>query len=535
MTIKGFTSRRELVKRLEKLKKTGDHTPVRVNLSGGKKYIEIYPASLRSSSKGGIFVAGCYRRRSVLFILGKASLRVMEQYQGKVISRHSDFVIKKCRITRSVARQLRSDFPFCAPSVKTDENISIAFGDVLGMGAKAQILAFSGKSDLTFSRQCLHQLRKLEFLPEDALDSITWSVFQEGYENGYSAEACQLVNSRDIGVMVDAGFTRLSIEPAESDLFAFREESKRNLLEQMFDLPWIKLRDKFELMFNRYKERRIDVGVPDLSLSEENQEPLVIFPSEKEVLAAIRMFTRTLAQIVEMEKVLTMKKCREDVILEVSFAGTRETLTPFEHYFLMTELMRHDIHPDYLAPGQVTREHKLVARHVGQYGLTAPAGYIENVQRESSYLKQHVIYPDISYITALKCILLNKPDLFRKIWKTARNHFEEIRKESQTGVKIQNIPSADEYDDRSLPELLHNKHTEEFLKVTMGIIMTARDKNGHRHLRQQLFDFLHRYETTYTEALLETYKSWAAEWNDDNIGKNDGSKWVKEAGRVDSE
>lgn len=510
-TITDFKSRRDLVSRLEEIKKSGENKPVGVKPPDSGDEFEVYPASVRYAPKGGVFLAGKYQHRNALFILGDPSLRVMKWYQGRVISRHRDFVIKKCRITRSVAGQLRSDFPFCAPGPELNGKISIAFGDVLGKAAKAQMIAFDGISDLTFSRQCIHQLRKLEIQPEDALDAISWSAFQESYEKGFAAEACQLTNTEDVEIMARAGFTRLSLEPETPPAFKKRELLKKDLLRDIDGLPWIKLRDKFELMFHRYAGRRFEIGVEDPADPDKQHEPLVFVPSESEVLATMQIFVDAVAHIKELEHVPASNNFRDDVILEISFARFNEDLTPFEHYFVINELMRHDILPDYFAPGRITREHMLVAQHFGNYGLSGPVDYFKGIDTGEVDLRQHLIYPDISYMTAIRCIADRQPELFRRIWEKSRHGFENARREHETGLKIQKIPSVSEYSDEALWNFLDADFSEEFLTMTMGAVMTARNRNGNLYLRQEIYDFLNQYESVYTEALLKTYRTWAAD------------------------
>ncbi len=512
MTITGFSNRRDLVTKLGEIKKKGDNSPVIVSLPDGQGDLEVYPASLRRGERGGYFLAGNFNNRNALFVLGASSLKAMARYPGRDIARFSDFVIRKCRITRSVAQQLREDFPFCAPVGRQNGNISIAFGDVLGLSCKAQMLAFSGKADLIFSRQCIRQLKELEFQPEDAMDAVTWAIFQEGYEDGFAAEACQLSTPEELEEMLDAGFTRFSIEPAERCPFWLRDAPKHRLLEEMFDLPWIELRDKFELMFHRYKGMRIDLPAPEKPGQEPDKEPLVIAPNEQEVLAAIRIFIATIHQIVAMENVLTARHCRDQVTLEVSFSRSKENLSAFEHFFVINELLRHDIQPDYIAPGEITREHRLVAFHNGGYGLSGPADKIRHIWKDAIAIKQHGVFPDISYITAMKCLVHINPDMFRTVWETSRNGLEEARKGKETDVKIQYIPSAAEFSDDELPELFQNDHTDAFLKLTKGVVMTARDEQGNRYLRQSIYDFLQKHESEYVRALLTVYHSWAGAW-----------------------
>ncbi len=524
MNINGFQSRRDLVSRLEDAKQYGTNLPVRIALPGREDLFKVYPASVRKSKKGGIFMAGTFNHRRALFLLGKSNLKVFGKYEGKVVYENADFVIKKCRITRTTLDQLRHDFPFCAPVGLPSGSRSLAFRDALGLAGKAQLRAFAGLAGLTMSRQCFQQIRELELHPEDALDAATWTVFQEGYEEGIAAEACHVCTVSGLRTMLQAGYTRFSIEPVDRDTGHLREATKQELLDRIIKLPWPTLRDKFELVFNRYSGKRVELGpigstvggtgmgsgIGAESAMGLEQKPLMITPNEGEILSSICKFSETILQIVELENVLFTEGVRDNVTLEISFARCSEELTPFEHYFLISELLRRDIQTDYIAPGSLDPEHVLLAQQSGGYGLS---GNFDSRREWQLFVEEsllpgvplHGIFPDISYMTALQCIVVDDKELFRSIWETSRNRFENVRKKSGTTLKIDHIELATDYSDDSLPKLLERPYTDAFLTITLPEIMTIRDSEGNRFLRKKLYNYLYNHEGRYTDALLAEY------------------------------
>ncbi len=507
MTIENFSNRRELVSMLEAAKKKNTlNEPVHVQFSGYDQLLEVYPASVRMHPKGGVFLAGRYNDRDALFILGKETLRVIREYEGEIIFRHSDFSVMKCRWTRRNAQKIREHFPGFAPSFEQNGQVSISFGDVLGLAGKAQLKAFNGKADLAFSRQCIHQLEKLDIHPLDALDAVTSTIFQEGYEGGYSAEACHLTTPDQVRTMLNAGYTRFSLEPSGPTLFSLREKPKKELLGYMLEVPWIALKDKFELLLHRYKGNRIDLGPVRFSQDNEQEDTVIIMPSEAEILAAIRMLSEIIIQVAEMEKVLTEEGRRDDVILEVSFARSKGVLTPFELFFLMTELLRHDVMVDYIAPGDLTPELWAVARNTRLMGLSGMLRHLEHIPHETSGLRFHGVVEDISYLTALQCIANEDPGLFRKIWTLSRNVLEQVKIETGLDLNIQKFPSEKEYADEDLPNLLKIERVDLFLKHTMSEVFARKDEQGRRFLRTAVFDFIRKHESDYTDALVKRYE-----------------------------
>jgi len=506
MTIESFSNRRDLVSKLEAArKKNRKNEPVNVHFPGESRSLEVYPASVRNHPKGGVLLSGRFNDRDALFLLGQEKLRIMKEYDGEIILRHSDFSVMKCRWNRTIARKIREDFPYCAPSSRQEGQVSISFGDVLGHAGKAQLRAFKGKADLAFSRQCFHQLEKLDIHPEDALDVVTRTIFQEGYEGGYAAEACHLTTPEQVRAMMDAGYTRFSLEPSGPTLFSWREKPKKELLASMFDVPWIELRDKFELMFNRYKGNRIDLGPVRFSEGDEQHESIIIMPGEAEILAAIRMLSGIIVQVIGMEKVMVEEGRRDDLILEISFARSEGALTPFELFFLVTELLRHDVILDFVAPGDLTTEHWTVARNTRLSGLSGSVDHLDNIPHETSGLKFHGVVQDISYHTALKCISEKEPALFREIWTHSRNVLEQVREETGLDLSVQKIPSEKEYADEDLPDLLSVEGAGLFLRHTMNEVFAQKDEQGRRYLRTAVFEFIRKYEPDYTNALVKRY------------------------------
>ncbi len=510
MTIENFSNRRELVSKLEAArKKNRKNDPVSVRFPGEERSLEVYPASVRNHPKGGVLLSGRYNDRDALFVLGRENLRVMKEYDGEFILRHSDFAVMKCRWSRTTARKIREDFPQYSPISGEKGQVSISFGDVLGHAAKAQLRAFKDKAELAFSRQCFHQLEKLDIHPEDALDVVTRTVFQEGYEGGYAAEACHLTTPEQVRTMLDAGYTRFSLEPSGQMLFSWREKPKKELLESMFEVPWVELRDKFELMFNRYKGNRIDLGPVRFSEDDEQNEPVIIMPGEAEILAAIRMFSEIIIQVIGMEKVMVEEGRRDDLVLEISFARSEGALTPFELFFLVTELLRHDVIIDYVAPGDLTAEHWTVARNTRLTGLSGSVDHLENIPHETSGLKFHGVIEDISYLTAVQCMSELDPVLFREIWTHSRNVLEQVRQETELDIPIQKIPPEKDYGDENLAELISVEGAGLFLRHTMKEVFAQKDEQGRRYLRTAVLDFIKKHEQEYTDALVKRYQQIA--------------------------
>lgn len=65
------------------------------------------------------------------------------------------------------------------------------------------------------AQQSIRELERTQRRPEEIMDAATWAVYQEGYEEGFGADADHLKTTADIDLMVAAGFAMFTIDPGE--------------------------------------------------------------------------------------------------------------------------------------------------------------------------------------------------------------------------------------------------------------------------------------------------------------------------------
>jgi hypothetical protein len=112
---------------------------------------------------------------------------------------------------------------------------------------------------------------------------------------------------------------------------------------------------------------------------------------------------------------------------------------------------------------------------------------------------------DISYVTAMRCMAIVEPGLFREIWTQSRNLLEKVREESGLELPIHKVPNEKEVADAELEGLLSVEGADLFLRHTMSGIFAKKDEHGRRYLRMEIMEFIRGHESAYTDALVEGY------------------------------
>ncbi|NIR63929.1 MAG: hypothetical protein GWN00_11820, partial [Aliifodinibius sp.] len=108
------------------------------------------------------------------------------------------------------------------------------FGDRLGIANPAHIRSLVGSTmKPILAQQSIRELQRTERTPDEVMDAATWAALQEGYKDGFGADADHLKTTEDIDLMAQAGYTFFTIDPSEyvvneADLLS-AEEVKQQL------------------------------------------------------------------------------------------------------------------------------------------------------------------------------------------------------------------------------------------------------------------------------------------------------------------
>src|SRR5262249_28135926 len=181
--------------------------------------------------------------RKTLGILSADSKRQAE-FEGESFPVSVDgnsLTLTLCETIPANAARLRSIFPFLTPRPLGLKK-SAGCGDRLGLATPGHIRAIRHSSMAPIlAQQSIRENARTGRTPQQVMDDAMWGVFQEGWRNGYGADADHLKNTDDIDSCVAAGYTFYTIDPGE------HVDNKANtaplsLVEQKISgLPWSEL------------------------------------------------------------------------------------------------------------------------------------------------------------------------------------------------------------------------------------------------------------------------------------------------------
>ncbi|HEV2668568.1 MAG TPA: tagaturonate epimerase family protein, partial [Blastocatellia bacterium] len=113
------------------------------------------------------------------------------------------------------AAVLRSVFSFLVPRPLGLEK-SAGCGDRLGLATPGHIRAIRRSSMAPIlAQQSIRENARTGRTPQQVMDDAMWGVFQEGWREGFGADADHLKNTADIDSCAAAGFTFYTIDPSE--------------------------------------------------------------------------------------------------------------------------------------------------------------------------------------------------------------------------------------------------------------------------------------------------------------------------------
>jgi hypothetical protein len=490
---------------LERFAEEHGAEPVReVRLGDGMKLELLYPRSMHRVGDQFMFLAreaGAKR----LFVASSGELR--HRLEGETSDEPGASPLRRCPLNHANAAVIRELFDFARPALLGTAD-SFGFGDRLGLANPAHLRAVAGSGFRpVLAQQSIRELERTARSAEEVMDVATWAVLQEGFHEGFGADADHLKTFGDIDRTAAAGFTMFTIDPGEhvvneADVLGFDE-----LDDRADKLPWELLEDSRRDLVARYDGRRFEAG-----------EGLVLEPQRVEVLRAIVKYGAAIAHVATMYRHLCSLLAAERFELEVSVDETEAVTTPFDHLLFATELERLGVRWVSLAPRFVGdfekgidfrgdladferswRQHLAIAESFGGYKLSVHSGsdkfsayrVIASVGRGSVHIKT----AGTSFLEALRTIADREPALFREILDFAREVFESERQSYHVSAEPDRVPPSAELDDEDLVRLLDQEDARQVLHVSFGRVLTDAGEDGTPLFKDRLLDSLNRHES----------------------------------------
>jgi hypothetical protein len=409
------------------------------------------------------------------------------------------------------AAALRQRLAFTAPQV-IGVQAAIGTGDRLGLATPAHVRAVRGTGLRPFyAQQSIREMTRTGSMPERVMDMATFGVFQEGWRDGFGADADHLKTTEDIDTTLAAGFTMYTIDPGDHVDNEAETAGLDALRAKFAALPWGELETTPEAMVTSYAEA--------VRLSDDT----VVSFDEATLLRAAGKYGRALAHTARMYRHLVAKTVGRPFELEMSVDETATPTSVAEHVFVARELKRLGVKWVSLAPrfvGEFEKGvdyigdlkefersfagHVAVAKRFGPYKISIHSGSDKfSIYPIASRLAGNLVHlktAGTSYLEALRAIAKIDPSLFREIMGFAIERYPTDRASYHVSADLAKVPAPDSMSDADLVGILDQFDTRETLHVTFGSVLTTQ-VDGRPRFRDRFLRTLEENEEIHYETV----------------------------------
>jgi len=444
----------------------------------------------------------------------------------------SSFTLMLCPTDHANAVSLRTALPFTAPTLLGLRK-SVGCGDRLGLATPGHVRAVrKGSMAPIFAQQSIREMTRTQRTPEQVMDAATWGVFQEGWREGFGADADHLKTLADIDRCAAAGFVFYTVDPGDHVDNAADADDPASLRQKVEALPREDLEASPGDMRRLYLGHKFDVG------------DFAVTFGEAELLRAAAKYGRAVAHTARMYRHLVERMGDfspatgggEAFELEMSVDETETPTTIPEHYFVASELKRLRVRWVSLAPRYIGRfekgvdyigdlaafeaefaRHVAIARALGPYKLSLHSGSdkfsIYPIAARVAGDLVHLKTAGTSYLAALRAIAGVDPGLFREILAFAFERYGEDRASYHVSADPARVPTPGQLADHQLASVLDQFDGREMLHVTFGSVLTVREADGNYRFRERLLAALQADEEAHYAALEAHFDRHIAPFN----------------------
>jgi hypothetical protein len=407
------------------------------------------------------------------------------------------------------AAALRTVLPYLAPQT-LGLTKSAGCGDRLGLATPGHIRAIRQHTMAPIvAQQSMRENARTGRTPQEVVDDAMWGVFQEGWREGYGADADHLKTTTDVEICAAAGYSFFTVDPGEYVDDTANTAPLSVLAEKVDALPWNILHSDRADLERRLVGKTIDLGEIDFTFSRED------------LLRAAAKYGQAVAHTVVMYRHLLDVRGEGNFELEMSVDETETVTSLAEHVYIVNELHRLKVQWVSLAPRYVGTfekgvdyigdldafeesfaQHAAVAQAFGPYKLSLHSGSdkfsVYPIARKIAGELVHLKTAGTSYLEALRAIAKLNPALFRQILAFALDRYPTDRATYHVSAEVAKVPDSAKMGDAELISLLDDFHVREVLHVTFGSVLHD------ARFRQPFFDTLRANEETYSD-YLETH------------------------------
>jgi hypothetical protein len=465
--------------------------------------IEIFPRSLVEKD-GEEYALAKTSAGTRLVALGKPA--TLTGFEGETSEQGGNILlIGPCDSKNAAA--LRTQLGWLNPGL-LNLRTSTGMGDRIGLatpGHVRAIRAVGGKIAPIFAQQSIREMTRTGRTPQTVMDDATWGVFQEGWREGFGADADHLITPGDIDACLEAGYTFFTIDPGAHVDVRAETASLDTLRELVGSLP-VEMQPRATGLLGR------DFDIEGLHVSF----------NEAVLLKAAIKYGIALVHVASMYQHLVKAAAGRSFEMEVSVDETDQPTTHAEHFYFASELKRLGVKWVSLAPRYLGRfekgvdyigdvssfetdlvGHAAIARHLGPYKLSLHSGsdkfsiYPAAMRQTGGLL--HLKTAGTSYLEALRTIAEGDVSLFREIYGFARQHYDsdKISYHVSAELGLDPLPRAV----KNWPGLLDQFDAREILHVTFGSVLTNKTASGTWRFRDRIMTFLQANREAYATNL----------------------------------
>jgi hypothetical protein len=467
--------------------------------------LRAYPRSIVAAENARVFLARDAGRKTLGVWSADAAL--LDRFDGTAEPAPvagSGAAMKLGPLSAANAAALRALVPWLAPRA-IGRRQSAGCGDRLGLATPGHIRAFrrSGMAPV-LAQQSMRENARTGRTPQQVIDDAMWGVLQEGWRDGYGADADHLKQIADVDRCAAAGYTMFTIDPSEHVDAAADTASRSALDAAIAALPWAALDSS-------WADTRARFSRP-VAL-----EAFAVTIAEIDLLRAAAKYGKAIAHTVAMVRRVRERTAGQTIDVEVSVDESATVTTIAEHVYIAAELRRLGVEWTSLAPRYVGEfekgvdyigdvaafeasfaEHLAVARALGPYRLSLHSGS----DKFSIFPAAARLAPDVhlktsgtTYLEALRAVASLEPAIFRDIAALARERYPHDRIGYHVSADRERMPEVAGIPDAALASLLDQFDAREILHVTFGSVIADRG------LWSRFLGVLQNREDVYYDAL----------------------------------
>ncbi|MDR9416040.1 MAG: tagaturonate epimerase family protein [Gracilimonas sp.] len=433
------------------------------------------------------------------------------EFEGQTVKAGSETILQ-CQLDHQNAKILRSKFDFTNATLIGKTN-SYGFGDRLGNAGPAHLRAVKGTGfKPVLAQQSIRELERTKRTAEEVMDAASWSVFQEGYHDGFGADADHLKTTKDIDRMVQAGYTMFTIDPSDFVVNKVKNMGRDDLELEFNKLPWKDLKDEPDTFLERMLDSKTELRTGHF-----------ITPTKDEILEGMVKYGRVIYHTKMMADYIESSYPDHPAELEVSVDETDAPTTLFEHFLVAKELNRLGVELVSLAPrfcgdfekgidfkGDLDQfreeyiEHLAIADLFGGYKLSVHSGSDKfSVYEVVGSLKLgavHVKTAGTSYLEALRTIAECAPGFFREIMTFSLKRFNEDKKTYHISANLDEIRNPEEVPEEELVNFLDDDNARQVLHVAYGSVLAGEPPEA-KNFKKRLMTKLEENEELHYQNL----------------------------------